>query len=202
MIRIFVLATVLSLAFVPSAGAAPGANVSDAGNVSAENMAENVTNATEKANISVSAGSEQEVLQVIDPTVRLLEWQYDGTQFELRIEADRSTSVTLTEVISFEEGTGSGSITTEDLARGINVVTFNVEPRDGEAAVTITTPTSLENGNYRYVSTGKVGGGQSPLEATTSTAGWLGGASVAVSMVGLAAYQVKRKNPSEPEMME
>jgi hypothetical protein len=97
-----------------------------------------------------------EYAQEIDKTLRLISWEYDSERegFVLVFESDRSTTITITEAIQFEEGAGSGRIYRERIPEGQSKVFVQVRKRGGEAAVTMTTPRSIQNNRYSYVSTG------------------------------------------------
>lgn len=138
---------------------------------------------------------------VVDEYLRLTEWEYiDGT-FHLTFEADRTSVITMTEVVQPQRGAGEMSIQRQRLASGTTTLKIDVARVAGHAAVSITTSRSLDAGRGVYVSTGQ-GSGISPLERTTSTAGWLGGAGVACVMFGCAAYQRRNKDWAAVEEAE
>lgn len=138
--------------------------------------------------------------QEIDRQTRIVEWEYDTDRkgFDITIEADTRTVLTLTESVQFSEGSGSGSIFEQRLPAGTSAVFVPVEPRAGEAALTITTPASIQNSRYVYVSTGQAATG-GPWSTTSSAAGWFGGLSVALTMMIGAAWQAKRRDHDTPE---
>lgn len=135
---------------------------------------------------------------VVDDTVRLSEWEYRDGTFYLTFEADRTAILTITEVIQPERGVGDMSIRRTRIASGTSSIEIDVERVAGQAAVAITTSRSLEDGRGVYVSTGQTATG-GPFEATTSTAGWFGGASVVLFMFTAAGYRAKKKVRDEPE---
>lgn len=92
----------------------------------------------------------------IDPDTRLVDWRYndDREGFELLFETDSRTTITLTEAVQFDEGSGSGRIYQQRLPRGMTEVFVSVPRRGGEAAVTMTTPGSIAQNRFSYVSTG------------------------------------------------
>lgn len=135
---------------------------------------------------------------VVDDTVRLSEWEYRDGTFYLTLEADRTAVLTITEVIQPERGAGEMSIRRTRIASGTSTVEIDVERVAGQAAVAITTSRSLEDGRGVYVSTGQTATG-GPFEATTSTAGWFGGASVVLFMFVAAGVRAKRKVRDKPE---
>lgn len=135
---------------------------------------------------------------VVDDTVRLSEWEYRDGTFYLTFEADRTAVLTITEVIQPERGVGDMSIRQTRIASGTSSIEIDVARVAGEAAVAITTARSLEDGRGVYVSTGQAATG-GPFEATTSTAGWFGGASVVLFMFTAAGYRAKKKVRDEPE---
>lgn len=130
---------------------------------------------------------------VIDDTTRLTKWEYRDGTFYLSIEADRTAVLTVSEVVQPKRGAGEMSIQKKRVASGTTTIEIDVDRVAGHAAIAITTPDSLEDGRGVYVSTGQASG-DSPLERTTSTAGWLGGASIACAMFGAAAWQRRHKD--------
>lgn len=147
-----------------------------------------------------TAAQETEYLQEIDPTLRLVDWDYDGSTFYLTLESDISTRLTATEAVQFEEGTGQMTIERHNVPRGTTTITVNVEPRNGEAGLVLTTPTSINNGSGTYISTGQ--SSSNPFASTSSTAGWLGGAATVGCMFIAVAWRELRKEPSAPEVIE
>jgi len=103
--------------------------------------------------------------QEIDSQTRLVSWSYDDDRagFELRFETDRSTQITLTEAVQFSEGAGSGRIYQQRLPEGTTDVFVSVPRRGGQAAVTMTTPGSVENNRFSYVSTGETTPNRPPI---------------------------------------
>lgn len=73
---------------------------------------------------------------------------------------------------------------------------LEVTESDNWAGVTIATPDTLRG--YELAT----GGGSSPFAATSSTAGWLGGAGVSVFVAGLAAWQRKTKDHGDVKEVE
>ena len=101
----------------------------------------------------------------IDEDTRLVDWEYndDREGFELRFETDSRTSITLTEAVQFEEGAGGGRIYQQRLPRGTSEIFVSVPRRGGEAAVTMTTPGSIDNNRFSYVSTGEAQPDRPPI---------------------------------------
>lgn len=109
------------------------------------------------SNSSVDTGEPETYAQEIDATTRLVSWEYDRDRegFSLLFETDESTRITLTEAVQFGEGSGSGRIYEHRLPEGQTRVFVSVAPRAGQAALTMTTPGSIEQNRFAYVSTGQ-----------------------------------------------
>ena len=107
---------------------------------------------------TTTADAEPETFaQEIDPETQLVEWSYNDERegFELRFQTNKSTRVTLTEAVQFSEGAGSGRIYQQRLPEGTSDVFVKVPRRGGQAAVTMTTPASINQNRFSYVSTGQ-----------------------------------------------
>lgn len=143
---------------------------------------------------------DDEYLQEVDADLRLVEWRYEDGTFRLTFEADRSKRVTMTEAVQFSEGTGQGSIKKDRIPEGTTTVTMDVQQVGGEAAVAITTPQSIREGTFTYVSTGQAAG-------TTwfdGSARWdfvylAGLAGAAGTSLGVRRYVVKKRKANEGE---
>lgn len=94
--------------------------------------------------------------QRIDEDVTLISWEYDDERggFALIFNSSETKKITITEAIQFREGSGSGKIFTERVLPGRTEIFVEVPQRGGQAAVTMTTPDSIEENRYSYVSTG------------------------------------------------
>lgn len=176
----------------------------DQPNDSAQNTTENESDEVQEASDELEADQDENETQAasgytttIDSNTRILEWRYVGNAFHIKFEADSPTHVTLTEAVQFEEGSGQGSIDQIRLLPGETEHRFRVESVGGEAAVTIVTDETLDEGYFVWLSTGQTAT-EGPLERTSSTAGWMGGLSVALIMTVLAGWQAKRKQWDEP----
>lgn len=108
-------------------------------------------------NTTTGDDSPESYAEEIDPQTRLVSWSYndDRDGFELRFETDKSTRLTLTEAVQFSEGAGSGRIYQQRLPEGTTDVFVAVPRRAGQAAVTMTTPGSIAENRFSYVSTGE-----------------------------------------------
>ncbi len=114
---------------------------------------------------NVTVDNETTYSEEIDPNTRLVEYEYDDDRegFVLVFETDRRTSITLTEAVQFEEGSGSGRIYQQRLPTGTSEVFVSVPRRGGEAAVTMTTPASIEQNTFSFVSTGEASPDRPPI---------------------------------------
>jgi len=154
--RILILCVAVSLtaACVAVGGAAAqGANESDA-------------DPGIETNTSVNVGEPETYAQEIDAQTRLVSWEYDYDRggFTLLFETDDSTRITLTEAVQFGEGSGSGRIYQHRLPEGQTEVFVAVPLRAGQAAVTMTTPGSIANNRFSYVSTGQTSPNRPPID--------------------------------------
>jgi hypothetical protein len=141
--------------------------------------------------------------QKIDDEVTLVSWDYDDDRggFVLVFNSTEVKEVTITEAVQFREGSGSGNIYSERVLPGRSEIFVEVPRRGGEAAVTLTTPASIEANSYSYVSTGQTeSDSASPFAGTSSTAGWIGGAALALVSVVLAGSYKMRRESREPEV--
>lgn len=114
---------------------------------------------------TIGSDAPESYAQEIDPETRLVSWSYndDRDGFELRFETDSSTRITLTEAVQFSEGAGSGRIYQERLPEGVSDVFVSVPRRGGQAAVTMTTPASINQNRFSYVSTGETRPDRAPI---------------------------------------
>jgi len=71
--------------------------------------------------------------------------------------------MTLTEAVQFDEGAGGGRIYQQRLPAGMTEIFVSVPTRAGQAALTMTTPGSIANNRYSYVSTGVSQFGGEPI---------------------------------------
>lgn len=131
----------------------------------------------------------------VGPVTKVVDYDYEDGQFHILIESKIPNMLTLTEVIKIKEGASAFGAKRTRVPKGRSVVTVSAAPINGAAAVTITNSQCLAAESCTMLSTGdRASDGSSPFEATSSTAGWLGGASVAVMCAGLSAYQRKHKD--------
>jgi len=134
--------------------------------------------------------------QEIDRGTRLVSWSYNDERegFELRFETNSSTRITLTEAVQFSEGAGSGRIYQERLPAGISDVFVSVPRRGGQAAVTMTTPDSIEQNRFSYVSTGEASPNREPISYERVQAIVL---ITAIGATGAAVGVVRRRRDDE-----
>lgn len=139
--------------------------------------------------------TDPEYLERVDSDVVLLDWTFEDGVFSVRLEnrGHRPTTVTVSEAMQLEEGTGQMSIQQETLMPGETTITMPVPERDGAAALTLTTPESLRNGTGTYISTG--GGDDNPFAALGGTSGLITGIGVTVAVaLGAASFVVWRES--------
>jgi len=139
----------------------------------------------------------QTVAYHIDGNTRVLSYDYDseaGT-LSVTIESDRPQAVTISDAGALSES-GGGVIPSEsEPIDGVRTLTIPVTRTDqGFVGVTIATDNTL----YGIVIEPEREG---PFERTSPTTGWLGGSTVAMIMIGLAAYRHKNREPDKPERM-
>ncbi|MDZ5810060.1 hypothetical protein U4E84_01655 [Halorubrum sp. AD140] len=118
-----------------------------------------------ETNTSIDVGEPESYAQEIDSETRLVSWEYDDERggFELLFETDSSTRVTLTEAVQFSEGAGGGRIYEQRLPEGQTEVFVAVPMRAGQAALTMTTPASIDSNRFSYVSTGQTSPDRPPI---------------------------------------
>lgn len=145
---------------------------------------------------------EPEYLEQIDDRTQLLEWEYRDGEFRLRFNATVAVTLTITEAVQFQEGTGQGTIHQQTIPAGESTVTVPIAERNGKAGATITTARSIGQSRFTYVSTGQTETSESPFERTSSTAGWIGGAGTVGLMFSVVAWRELRKEPDAPEVVK
>jgi len=144
------------------------------------------------------AQDETRYAQEIDPGTRLVDWRYDNDRqgFVLVVETDGRTVMTITEAVQFKEGAGSGRIYQKRIPNGTSELFVPVKPRSGEAAVTITTPGSLRQNSYSYVSTGQARIDRPPIDYER--------AQILVVLTAIAAaggtFRIVRKRREDKEL--
>jgi hypothetical protein len=131
-------------------------------------------------------------------------YSYEDGEMTLEVSWRGTTpeTVTITEMVALDSG-GSQRISFKKirlLPDERTEITVSARMKDGTAAVLLTTPQSVERSEALLVQHGA--GSFDPFAGTTSSAGWIGGVSVAVSMIGLAAVRAKRNDPEGPEEVE
>jgi len=141
--------------------------------------------------------------QRVDEWVTLTDWRYDSEQhrFLLTFESERTVRVTIAEVVSRQEGdSGRFSVQQHTVENGTTTVELLADPGpSGEAAVTITTARSLQQGRGVFVSTGQDASGRtSPFAETSSTAGWLGGVSLVLVTLVIVVWRRMTQEPEAP----
>jgi hypothetical protein len=129
----------------------------------------------------------------IDDNTRIIDSRYNAEEgtASVTIETDGATALTVSDGGALSEG--SGEIPSKTVVvDGRQTVTIPATENGGMVGVVISKDGLL----YGLVIEPER---ESPFEKTTPTQGWLGGAVVALSMTGLAAYRVRNSKPDEPE---
>jgi hypothetical protein len=131
----------------------------------------------------------------IDTQLTLLGSSYNSSSGNatLRFRADSPRAVTLADAGAFQS---DGPVSTKtEVIEGKDSMTINVtEYPNGAVGVSISTESVL------FAHTVRDGQPKTdnPFNETSGTAGWLGGASVVVTMSTLAGWRELRKDPVEP----
>lgn len=136
----------------------------------------------------------------VDEWVILTDWEYTGDRFLLTFESTRTVRVTISEVISREEAeAGTFSLQRRTIDNGTTTVEMPAETGpSGEAAVTITTPRSIQEGSGAFVSTGQQS--SNPFSAFGGTQGLLIGITLTCMLALLAACIIFWKESSGVEV--
>lgn len=135
----------------------------------------------------------------IDANTVLIDSEYregDG-EVAVTIQSDLTQDITVSDVGAFIEGGEVPQRTVRVDAGETTTIAVPVTEVDGLVGVSIKTRETLYAEPLEYRDTGG-----NPFARTSSTTGWLGGASAAAIMTGLAAYRVRNRDPTEPEQME
>lgn len=140
-------------------------------------------------------------VQEVDSETRIVEWSYveDRDGFEIVFEANSSKRITITEAVQFSEGSGSGRIYQERIPEGQTRIFVSVPRRAGQAAVTMTTPRSIAENRYTFISTGQADPNRPPItfqraQLLVILAGFGG--------VGLTYGMIKKRREDEEKAIE
>jgi hypothetical protein len=142
-------------------------------------------------------------VQVVDDQVRLTDWTYQNGTFVLIFEAEVPREIVLTEAVSTQDTqTGRLAVRRTTLPRGESTVKMAVDRgQSGAAALTIASRQGTQQGLAVFVSTSQPSSSSSsPFAGTSSTAGWLGGAGLALIAVVCAGAYKLRTETTEPEV--
>ncbi|AGN02817.1 hypothetical protein L593_14390 [Salinarchaeum sp. Harcht-Bsk1] len=125
----------------------------------------------------------------VDEWVILTDWRYDSSEnrFLLTFESERTVRVTISEVVSKKEAeSGTYSVQQRTIENGTTTVEMPADTGpSGEAAVSITTARSLQEGRGVFVSTGQQS--SNPFGAFGGTQGLFIGILLACAFALLAA---------------
>lgn len=144
--RIFLLAVLLTVGFAPVTAAAP-TTASTAGNATTTPQGSSPQSPTATSTPNPGTPAEYEAAFFGDPSVRIVEWDYneDAKRFRIVFEADRPTTVFITYTTSTDtEGVSRGTSTAKPLAAGRTTV-FQTVP---SGLVWLSTPRSQENDTF------------------------------------------------------
>ncbi|MXV61297.1 hypothetical protein GS429_04300 [Natronorubrum sp. JWXQ-INN-674] len=180
--RIFVFVTLVGVALAMGMGVGP---------VVAQDAANNSSDELEDDDAAIE--SSDDYSREIDSETRIADWSYNPGMFEITIEADDSTTVSITEGGDYDEGTGSFNYREFDVEEGTNTITMPVTDRQG-AGVAIATRRSLAQGGGATVSTGQVE--QNPFRHFGGESGLFSGIIMTVSLAGIGAWYVVRSEAS------
>lgn len=120
----------------------------------------------------------------------------------MTFEADESKSVTMTEWIRMEKGSGSGNLRVHRIPEGTSTVSISARRVNGDAAVSITTTQSVREGRYSYLSTGMAGMNIFNGEATWNLAGIGGLAAGLGTFWGTKRYIEKQEDDGDEKRVE
>jgi len=141
-------------------------------------------------------------VQEIDSSLRVVAWEYVDGRFYVTFEADESKSVTLTEWVRMEKGSGQGHLRVHRIPEGTSTVSIEARRVNGDAAISITTTDSVRSGRYSYLSTGMAGINWFDGQATWGLA-VLGAATAAVATFwGTKRYLEKQDNEADKKRVE
>jgi len=139
-------------------------------------------------------GNETSTGTEIDTRLTLLESSYNSSSGNatLRFRSDSARAVTLADAGAFRS---DGPVNTKtEVVEGEQSIRINVTENSGAVGVSISTDAVL----YAHTIRDGEQEAENPLDETSGTAGWLGGASVVVVMSTLAGWRELRKDPTEP----
>ncbi|WP_436346964.1 hypothetical protein [Natronorubrum sp. FCH18a] len=135
----------------------------------------------------------EDYVREIDSETRIVDWSYNPGMFEIVIEADEDTAVSVTEGGDYEEGDGSFNYREFDIEEGNNTITMPVTDRQG-AGVAIATKRSLAQGGGATLSIGQVE--QNPFRHFGGESGLFSGVIMTVGMAGGGSWYVIRSEES------
>ncbi|WP_436347691.1 hypothetical protein [Natronorubrum sp. FCH18a] len=188
--RILIFATTVALLAAMGMGMGMGSAIA---------AQENTTNSSDQADGELEGANESAVspnedfVREIDSDTRIVDWSYNPGMFEIVIEADEGTRVSVTEAGDFEEGAGSFNYEEFDVEEGNNTITMPVTDRQG-AGVAIATRRSLEQGGGATLSIGQVE--QNPFRHFGGESGLFSGVLMTVGMAGGGSWYVIRSEES------
>ncbi len=204
-VRTTALVVVLCLSLV--AGVAPAIAQEESNESESETVLEEREDELENLTVSDLEGvgeiaGDDGYVQEVDSELRVVAWEYVDGRFFVTFEADTSKSVTLTEWIRMEQGSGTGHLRVHRIPEGTSTVSIEARRVNGDAAISITTTDSVRSGRYSYLSTGMAGINWFNGQATWGLAA-LGAVTAAVATFwGTKRYLEKRDNEAEKKRVE
>jgi len=137
-----------------------------------------------------------QVMMDLGSSVTLVGWRYDGDRMHVKLRADVPTRVSVTDAYA---GLSSGGVTAVPsrsvTIHGTRTVVIDTAEFRGESAV------SVGAEEVARISTGAPVVGN-PFAGGSPTAGWVGGAVLAVGMFVAAGAYVLRKEGGEPKVAD
>lgn len=167
--------------------------------IEAASAQETTSTATATSTTTATPEPEDTVLQVVSPSVRVLEAEYRNGAFRLVVESDIPMRMTAVEGIQTDsaEGTSSGTITFKQITldSGKNEVTVDAPLTDGRAFVVLSA-----QGEAAYISHNKGGGLLAgPYNGADVRNAWIGGVAGVGAAVLVGAVRAKLGGREEGE---
>lgn len=138
-------------------------------------------------------------VQEVDSGLRIVAWEYHDGKFSVTFESDESKSVTMSEWVRMEEGSGQGAMRQHRIPEGTSTVSIEASRVQGDAAISITTSQSVREGRYSYLSTGQAGMSIFNGAATWGLAG-VGGLSAGLGTFWGTKRYIEKQDDDADEM--
>jgi hypothetical protein len=194
---VVLVAVALALTLTLGAGTVDAAQETETNRTTTPTTSTPTTTAV--ASTPTTADPDDDVARRVDSAVIVTDWSYRDGEFIITLEhrGHRPTSVTLTEAVQRKEGSGRGALRSVRLyPNDTETVTMPVEEVNDGAAVSITTPETVEAGYYVYLSSGKIEKNR-PAMGWSVVQGLILGTAV---LTGYGTFRVVRKKRDDEEM--